>query len=60
MAGVEGPSNVELAKRIEKRLNIAKYPNHGKRYNRNGVNRISDAHTLAASDPSDGSDDLSG
>ena len=60
MAGVEGPSNAELAKRIEKRLNRAKYPNYGKRYYYNGVNRISDANTLVAADPSDAGDNSDG
>ena len=34
MSGCEGPSDAELVKRMEKRLNQARYD---KRYNRNGM-----------------------
>lgn len=37
MNGLEGPSNAELAKRMEKRLNQAHIPTYDKRFNRNGV-----------------------
>ena len=53
MNGLQGPSDAELAKRLEKRLDQAKYE---KRFNRNGVNPISapsdfnieDANVLAS------------
>lgn len=38
MSGLQGPSDAELAKRLEKRLYQAKYD---KRFNRNGVKPIS-------------------
>lgn len=37
MNGLEGPSDTELMKRIEKRLYQARYD---KRFNRNGVNPV--------------------
>lgn len=46
----DGPSTVELTKRLEKRLRLAQFPKYDKRYNRSGVNRL----------PSDGSPDIKG
>jgi len=40
MNGLEGPSTAELAKRLEKRSNLAEFPKYDKRFNRNGVNRV--------------------
>lgn len=37
MNGFEGPSDAELAKRMEKRFNQAHIPKYDKRFNRNGV-----------------------
>jgi len=41
MNGREGPSTAELAKRLQKRLNLAEFPEYDNRYNRGGVNKIS-------------------
>lgn len=38
MNGLQGPSDADLAKRMEKRMDQAKFE---KRFNRNGVNSIS-------------------
>ena len=40
MNGLEGPSTAELAKRLEKRINLAQFPKYDKRFNRNGVNKV--------------------
>lgn len=41
MNGREGPSTTELAKRLQKRLNLAEFPEYNKGYNRSGVTNIS-------------------
>lgn len=41
MSGLEGPSDAELVKRLEKRLNQANFQKNDKRFNRNGVDRVS-------------------
>ena len=41
MNGLKGPSTAELAKRLQKRVNLAQFPKYDKRYNRNGFNKVS-------------------
>lgn len=41
MNGLEGPSDAELVKRLQKRLSQTNFPNYGKRYNRIGVDKVS-------------------
>lgn len=52
MNGREGPSTAELAKRLQKRLNLAQFPKYDKRYNRIGTNKVSA--------PGDGTQNLKG
>ena len=47
MNGLEGPSDAELAKRLQKRLDLVEFPEFDKRYNRNGVNRVTVTDNLS-------------